>query len=117
MRGQNLLGPFRLTEVPVPSDGLRVLVYLRLVELGNGAAPKIVIMVKEPDLRLEAGEFQCWSEVFAHVAHFYFLWKEARRHSAVLVGIHLILRTDGIDFHAFRLVCLQELYEIICVGG
>src|ERR1017187_1329049 len=114
---QNLLDPFWFPNVSEPGDCLRVFAHFRLVEFGYSAAPKIVIMVKEPDLRLEAGEFQCRSEIFAHIANFYFLWKEARGHSAVLVGIDLVLRTDGIDFHALRLIRLQELHEIIRVGA
>src|SRR5438876_36975 len=116
MRSQNLLCPFRLSKVSVPGDCLRVLAHLRLIELGDGAAPKIVVMVKEPYLRLEAGAYYCRSEVLAHVSNFYFLWKEAGRHFAVLVGIHFVLRTDGIDFHTFSLISLQKAHEIIRIG-
>jgi len=66
---------------------------------------------------LRAGAFQCRPEILAYVANFNFLRKEARGHSAVLVGIHLVLRADGIDLHAFRLVRLQKLYEIIRVSA
>src|ERR1039457_6848786 len=117
MRRQYLLGPFWFSNVSMPGDCLGVFVHHWIVEFGDGAAPKIVIVVQEPNLCLEAGTLQCWSKVFAHIADFYFLWKEAGGHSAVLVSIHLVLRTDGIDLHAFRLIGLQELHEIIRVSA
>src|ERR1051325_10018864 len=85
MRRQNLLGPFRLPEVSVPGDCLCVLVHPSLVAFGDGAAPKIVVMGQEPDLRVEAGVFDGWPEVLSHVPNFYSLRKKARRHFAVLI--------------------------------
>src|SRR5215469_4876906 len=48
------IDPLRLADISVPGDGIRILAHIRRLELAHGAPPQVVVVVDEPDLRLDA---------------------------------------------------------------
>jgi hypothetical protein len=52
------LDPLRFAVVPVPRDGVRVFANIGSLELSDGTASKVVVMVDDPDFRLHASALE-----------------------------------------------------------
>src|SRR5262249_28254989 len=46
----NAIDPFRLPNIPVPSDGVSVITYARRFQFSHRTAPQIIVVVNQPDL-------------------------------------------------------------------
>src|SRR5262249_28452033 len=100
------LHPLRLSKISVPGDRLAVPADLVIIQLADSATPKVIVVINQPDLRLESGLFDGGTQVLPHELNFNFLGQEARRHSAVLIGVNFVLRRDRVDFDTLGLKCL-----------
>src|SRR5256885_10389002 len=90
----------RSADIGVPCSSVDALVYSRVAEFVDNASPKIVVVVQNPDLRVERGAFQCRSEVPLDEFNLILLPPQAGGHFPVLIGIDLGLPGDGVDWYA-----------------
>src|SRR5580698_818965 len=79
--------------VAVPGNCIGVLTKFCVLQCAYGTTPQIVVMVQHPDLSWYPAALQERAKVFAYKFNLGFLWPDASWHSAILIGIHFILRS------------------------
>ena len=110
--GHGVRGP----DVAVPGNAVDEFKDTRIAEFILGASPKIVVVIKEPDFCVERGVAQGRPKKLSDEGDLVFLPPGSCGHAAVLVCVRLVLRGDGADGDASRLVGLNELDEVLRVG-
>src|SRR5258708_6253781 len=103
----------RTSHVAMPRHGVHVFLEAGPGELIEGAAKQIVIMVEGPDFR--GARFEQRAEG-CYQALLVLFGPRARRHSATLVGVDLVLSGHRADFHARCRVLLHEPLKVSGVG-
>src|ERR1700730_7779122 len=101
----------------MPGDAVNILADTRVTQFGNCAAPEIVVMVKNPNFRVDRGPFKGRAEMKLYEFNFILLAPQRGRHSSILVRVNFILNCYGVDFYAFTRIALQEFHEIVGVRG
>src|SRR4029077_14232286 len=106
---------FRRTYIGVPRDRIAVLAQTGIIELADGTAPEIVVVVEDPDLCGNRVLLKQRSQMILHETDFVLLRQGAGRHSTVLIGIYFVLHGDSLNRYALGSVGLQKLQKVLSV--
>ena len=99
----------------MPGNRFGIFAYFLIIEFANGPTPEVIVVINQPNLRLQSSLFDCGSQVLSHILNFDLLWKQARRHPAVLICINLVLRSHSIDHNTLGFICLEKFHNIVCI--
>ena len=96
-------------------DRIAVFAKTFVVEFADRPPPQVVVVIENPDLCANTILLKRWAQVVFNESDFVLLAKQARRHSAVLVSIHLVLHRDRLHRHTRRGIGLQKFHKILGV--
>src|SRR4029077_4248103 len=84
--------------IRMPSYTIDILSDLRITQFVDDPAPKIVVMVEDPDLGIQRCSFQSGTQVKRYENHFVLLRPNRRREMTVLVRVYLIIDRNSPNF-------------------
>ena len=93
----------------MPGHGFGILAQLGIIEFTDRPAPKIVVVIENPDCGPRVLLAKQRSQVFRNKFDLVFLRPKAGWHPAILVGVDFVLRRDGLNRHSCGRIGVEEL--------